>query len=140
MAAEFEEPEFLRWIAVLRLTRNHVAHHGTAMLSPLYEKRAEEPSEAVIDREIEQWEEWRDLAGRWPPELMETFRPIFRVKWLTRNYRQISDAAFVIKGATDAGIVFPLESIEWEYEQFRRVALGVARKCRTRLEARADRG
>jgi len=34
--------------------------------------------------------------------------------------------------------VFPLENIEWEYERFRRFVLGVAEKCRARLEARAD--
>jgi len=138
VAAEFEEPEFLRWFDVLKRTRHYVAHYGTAMLSPLYETPAEEPSEAEIDHEIEQWAEWRDLASRWSSAMMETFRPIFRVKWLGRNYRQISDAAFVIRGATDLAIVFPLENIEWEYEQFRRLVLGITGKCRARLEARPD--
>jgi hypothetical protein len=109
------------------------------MLSPLYETPAEEPPEAEIDREIEQWAEWRDLASRWSAPMMETFRPIFRVKWFARNYRQISDAAFVIRGAVDMAIVFPLENIEWEYEQFRRLMLGVAGKCRARLEMRPDK-
>ena len=39
---------------------------------------------------------------------------------------QISDAALVIRGAVDMAIVFPLENIEWEYERFRRLMLGVA--------------
>lgn len=134
MATEFQNAEFLRWLNVLKRTRHHVAHKGTAMLSPLYEKPDVEPSEEEIDREIEQWQEWRELASRWPPVFIETFRPNFRAKWLARNYKQMSDAAFVIPGVTDTAILFPLENIEWEYEQFRRVVLGVARKCMTRLE------
>jgi hypothetical protein len=138
MAAEFEGAEFVRWIEVLKRTRHYVAHYGTAMLSPLYEKPAEEVPPAEIDREVERWAEWRDLASRWSSTMMETLRPMFRMKWLERSYRQISDAGFVIRGATDLAIVFPLENIEWEYEQFRRFMLGVARKCRARLETRRD--
>jgi len=69
---------------------------------------------------------------------METFRLNFRMKWLHRHYRQISDAAFVIAGVTDMAILFPLENIEWEYEQFRRFVLGVVQKCMTRLDGYSD--
>jgi len=136
----FQEPEFLRWIDVLRRARHYVAHQGTAMLSPLFEKPAQEPSQPEVDRDIEQWAEWRELAGRWPPAMMETFRPIFRAKWYARNHRQISDAAFVIQGTTDSAIIFPLQNIEWEYERFRNFALAVTTKCSDRLEGRPDLG
>jgi hypothetical protein len=36
MVAIFQEPEFLRWIDVLRRARHYVAHQGVAMLSPLW--------------------------------------------------------------------------------------------------------
>jgi hypothetical protein len=138
MAAEFREPEFLRWVDVLKRTRHHVAHKGTAMLSPLYETPKVEPTDGEINRDIESSGEWRDLEVRWPAAVVETFRPIFRTKWLQKHYRQISDAAFVIPGATDMAIIFPLQNIEWEYEQFRRFALAVAQKCMARLETRPD--
>jgi len=53
MMVILQEPEFLRWIDVLRRARHYVAHQGTAMLSPLFEKPAEEPSLAEVDRDIE---------------------------------------------------------------------------------------
>ncbi len=133
-----QEPEFLRWVDVLRRARHYVAHQGTAMLSPLFEKLAGEPSQPEIDRDIEHWAEWRELASRWPAAMMETFRPVFRAKWYARNHRQISDAAFVIHGATDSAIIFPLQNIEWEYERFRNFALAVTAKCSARLESRPD--
>jgi hypothetical protein len=129
MMTILQEPEFLRWIDVLRRTRHYVAHQGTAMLSPLIEKPAREPTLAEVDRDIEEWNEWRELARRWSAAMMETFRPNFRVKWYLRNYRQISDAAFVVKDATDTAIIFPLENIEWEYERFREFTLAVAARC-----------
>jgi pimeloyl-ACP methyl ester carboxylesterase len=138
MAVIFQDPEFLRWIDVLQRTRHYVAHQGTAMLSLLFEKLTHEPSEPEIDRDIEQWAEWGELERRWPPAMMETFRPIFRAKWYARNHRQISDAAFVIHGATDSAIIFPLQNIEWEYERFRNFALAVTAKCSARLESRPD--
>ena len=101
----FQEPEFLRWIKVLRRARHYVAHQGIAMLRPLFEKPAQEPSQAEIDSAIEQWTEWRELASRWPQAVMETFRPNFRAKWYEKNYKLISDAAFVIRSATDAKIL-----------------------------------
>jgi len=104
MVAIFQEPDFLRWIDVLRRARHYVAHQGTAMLSPLFEKLAHEPSQTEIDSEIEQWAEWRELASRWPMAMMETFRPSFRAKWYEKNHKRISDAAFVIQSATDSAI------------------------------------
>src|SRR5262245_20631618 len=138
MMALFEEPEFLRWIDVLRRTRHYVAHQGTAMLSPLIEKPAQEPTLEEIDRDIEAGAEWRDLATRWSPTMLETFRSNFRAKWYLKNYRQISDAAFVVQGGTDTAIVFPLENIEWEYGRFREFTLAVAARSSTILEARQD--
>ena len=109
MAESFGESEFQRWVRVLRLTRHHVAHQGTAMLSALLEMPTDEPTEAEIDREIEKWPEWRGL----PSAVAELFRPTLRAEWQKRHYRQISDAAFIIPGETeDRAIVFPLESIE----------------------------
>lgn len=138
MMAILQEPEFLRWIGVLRRARHYVAHQGTAMLSPLIEKPAQEPSLAEVDRDIEGWDEWRELASRWSAPMMETFRPNFRAKWYMRNYRQISDAAFVLQDATDAAIIFPLQNIEWEYERFREFTLAVAAQCSTILKAKPD--
>jgi hypothetical protein len=138
MMAIFQEPEFLRWIDVLRRARHYVAHKGIAMLSPLIEKPAREPSLAEVDQDIERWEEWRELASRWPAAMMETFRPNFRAKWYMRNYRQISDAAFVIQDATDMAIIFPLQNIEWEYERFRAFTLAVAARCSKILNGRPD--
>jgi hypothetical protein len=137
--AILQGPEFLRWVDVLRRARHYVAHQGTAMLSPLFEKPAQEPSLAEVDRDIEGWAEWRELASRWPAAMMETFRPNFRVKWYMRNYREISDAAFVLQDATDAAIIFPLQNIEWEYERFRELTLAVAARCSALLGARSDR-
>jgi len=68
-----------------------------------------------------------------PREILEAFRPTYRLDWQLRHYRLISDAAFVIQGATDHAIIFPLENIEWEYERFRHFVLAVARKCMERL-------
>jgi len=140
MLVIFQDPEFLRWIDVLRLARHYVAHQGTAMLSPLFEKPKREPSQTEIDQDIEQWAEWRELVSRWPAAILETFRPIFRTKWYERNYRRISDAAFVIQGTTDSAIIFPLQNIEWEYERFRDFTLAVIAKCSDRLESRPDLG
>jgi hypothetical protein len=139
MMAILQEPEFLRWVDVLRRARHYVAHQGTAMLSPLFEKPAQEPSLTEVDRDIEGWAEWRELASRWPAATMEMFRSTFRARWYMRNYREISDAAFVLQDATDTAIIFPLQNIEWEYERFREVALAAAARCSTILNARPDR-
>lgn len=138
MVVEFQEPAFLRWISVLKTTRHYVAHQGTARLSPLLESPASEPSDAEIDREIERWTEWRDLEQWLPRWVLETFRPTFRVKWKLQRYRQVSDAAFVIPGAADTALIFPLDNIEWEYERFRHFVLNVARKCMARLAVLPD--
>lgn len=138
MAAEFEEPEFQRWINVLKLTRHYVAHQGTAQLSPLYEKPAEEPTDAEIDREIEKSQRWREDEKLLPREILEAFRPTFRMEWRLEHYRQISDASFHIQGETDHAIVFPLENIEWEYDRFKQFVLNVSQNCMARLDARPD--
>ena len=70
--------------------------------------------------------------------MMEWFRSNFRAKWHMRNYRQISDAAFLLPGATDTAIIFPLENIAWEYERFRGFILAVVTRCSTMLNARPD--
>jgi len=138
MATIFQEPELLRWLGVLRQVRHYVAHEGTAMLSPLLEKPDPEPSTADIDREIERSPEWVRLARSWPTALMEALRPTFRVKYKMKSYRVVSDAAFVLQGATDTAILFPLENIEWEYERFRSFALAVVERCSALLSARPD--
>lgn len=82
------------------------------MLSPLYEKPTVEPSNAEIDEAVNSWDEWRDLERRFPPAMMETFRPVFRSRWYERHYRRLSDAAaFMIPGVEDTAIIFPLENI-----------------------------
>ena len=138
MTAIFQEPEFLRWLEVLRQVRHYVAHEGTAMLSPLLEKPKPEPSTADIDREIESSPEWLRLARFWPAAMMEAFRSVFRVKYKMKKYRVLSDAAFVLQGATDTAILFPLDNIEWEYERFQSFALAVVARCSELLSARPD--
>jgi hypothetical protein len=54
------------------------------------------------------------------------------------KYRALSDAAFVLKGATDTTIFFPLDNVDWEYQRFRTFAVAVMEQCSKLLNARPD--
>ncbi len=133
IALEFKQDKFLHWIRILKLARHHVAHQGTAVLSPLYEKPKQEPTDEEIDREIKRWEDWQELAKTFTTEVLESFRSTFRMQWREKAYKKISDAGFVIPDEQDPAIIFPLENIEWEYETFTSFVLAVVQKCMKRL-------
>ena len=133
VAEEFESPDFVKWLDGLKLIRHHSSHQGFPMLASLFAVPVVAPNLEQIDREIETWPDWLEMKETFEPELLEAARPVFRQKWIERNYQLISDAALAVPEKDKFSTVSPLQHITADFNSFQKFVVRVTELCVTRL-------
>jgi len=134
IGALFENAEFVQWVKILRSARHFVAHRGIATPAHLFIRPDEaEPSDADLDREIEDSNEWRELVRRLPREFVEAQRSLLREQARLRRYQEMPESILLIEIDGQQGIISPLVNIEWDFRQFVDFAESVAAEALQRI-------
>jgi hypothetical protein len=119
----YSESWFTDWIGKLKTCRDHIAHAGTSVLSPLAREPETTPTDEELDSEVQQSEEFRAIQRFIPPHLRSDYIAMLRENLRVSKLSIIRDDAWIIVEAGKKSILFPLNDIDWHYDNYRKVLL-----------------
>lgn len=130
----FQENWFTDWINKLKLCRNHIAHQGTVVLSPLALKPDSEPTDTELEEEVKQSDGYKSMLRVVPRQQQREQLEILKQNLRASKLDIVRDDGMVIPSEDQQTLFFPLDDIDWNYENFKRLLSDTSNKLFEYLE------
>ena len=119
----FTESDFTRWIGNVKLCRDHIAHAGAIVLSPLARRPDSELSGEELDSIVRGSTEYTSIMHLVPPDKQEEHLAMLRANVLARRLEVARDDALVISNDSERTLLFPLQDTRWHFDNYRNTLL-----------------